>query len=259
MPNQLYFLRGNKNMTHTTPPLDHSSLPNTDAGFQKYKDARRDGYSIMKALVKLKFEAGIHDLAHFEQIIQEHLAMEPGMIAPWRNSVPLTQAACRDGMRLAALEFYWEYRDKVHLPGPNQANAPTNVSTSKKPLSSQCSVQDSIIDEIQNSALNGREPELSERSQKHLAACGGCCAQLPFWLETVRAFRELNEEDDIIWAAQAGDPAIAQKNVGGGLALFKPSANSGSRSLLLIVDPDNWMDVRSVHRDVTRRDFQAMS
>jgi hypothetical protein len=47
-------------MTHTTPPLDHSSLPNTDAEFQKYKDARRDGYSIMKALVKLTFETGIH-------------------------------------------------------------------------------------------------------------------------------------------------------------------------------------------------------
>jgi hypothetical protein len=244
-------------MKHTTPPLGPSSLPDTDAEFQKYKDARREGYSIMKALVELKFEAGIHDLAQFEQIIQEHLAMEPIMVAPWRNSVPLTQAACRDGMRLAALEFYWEHRDKVRLPGPDEAKAPIKGSPSREDPS-QCSGQRSITDEIQDSAINGREPKLSERSQKHLAACGACRAQLPFWLDLARAFRERNEEDEMIWAAQAGDPAIAQKNVGGGLALFKPSANSRS-GLLLIVDPENWMEIRRVHKNLTRQDFLAMS
>ena len=241
-------------MKHTP---QNNSEKTSGPEFTPYRRARIFGYSVINALLKCKVETGIHDFAHFEQVIQEHLAMEPNKIAPWHRS-PLVQAACRDGMRLAALEFYWEHRDKLHFPPPSQANAPTNASTSKKPLSGQCSAQDSIIDEIENSALNGREPELSERSHKHLAACGDCCAQLPFWLKTVRVFREINEEDDIIWAAQAGDPAIAQKNVGGGLALFKPSVNSCS-GLLLIVDPDNWMDVRSVHRDVTRRDFQAMS
>jgi hypothetical protein len=28
---------------------------------------------------------------------------------------PLDQAACRDGMRLAALEFYWEHRDAIQV------------------------------------------------------------------------------------------------------------------------------------------------
>src|SRR5664279_4747700 len=75
-------LKGKQNMKHTTPPLGPSSLPDTDAEFQKYKDARREGYSIMKALVELKFEAGIQHLSQCEQVIQEHLAMEPIMIAP---------------------------------------------------------------------------------------------------------------------------------------------------------------------------------
>jgi hypothetical protein len=251
-------LKGKQNMTHTTPPLGPSTLPDTDAEFQKYKDARREGYSIMKALVELKFEAGHHDLSQFDLVIQEHLAMEPIMIAPWRNSVPLTQAACRDGMRLAALEFYREHRDKVRLPGPSEAKAPIEGRSSTDALG-QCSAQGSITDEIQDSAINGREPKLSERSQRHLAACNSCRAKLPFWLDLTRALREVNEEDEIIWAAEAGDPAIAHRNLAGGLALFKLAANSLSSGLLLIVDPENWMEVRSVHKNVTRQDFLAMS
>ena len=106
-------LKGKQNMKHTTPPLGPSALPDTDAEFQKYKNARGEGYSIIKALIELKFDAGIQDPAQYEQIIQEHLAMEPIMIAPWRNSVPLTQAACRDGMRLAALTFFWDHRHEL--------------------------------------------------------------------------------------------------------------------------------------------------
>ena len=40
--------------------------------------------------------------------------MEPNKIAPWHRS-PLAQAACRDGMRLAALNFYWEHRDAIQV------------------------------------------------------------------------------------------------------------------------------------------------
>ena len=58
-------------MKHTTPPFGPSALPDTDAEFQKYKDARREGYSIMKALIELKFDAGIQDLSECEQVIQE--------------------------------------------------------------------------------------------------------------------------------------------------------------------------------------------
>ena len=246
-------------MKHTTPPLDYSGLPNTDAEFQKYKDARTEGYSIMKALIELKSEAGIHDLAQLEQIIQEHLAMEPIMIAPWRNSVPLTQTACRDGMRLAALDFYWEHPRKIRLPDSSESPARVKGSGDTDAHGRECAARSEITDEIQNSITNGREPELSEKSQKHLITCASCRSELPFWLDLARAAREVDEEDEMIWAAEGGDPAIAQRSVAGGFALFKPSAGADGRGLMLIVDPNDWMDVRSVHRDVTRQDFQAMS
>ena len=200
-------------MKHTTPPLGPSALPDTDAEFQKYKDARREGYSIMKALVELKFDAGIQDLSQCEQVIQEHLAMEPIMIAPWRNSVPLTQAACRDGMRLAALEFFWEHRHKIRLPGSSQSPARVNGSRDTDAHGRDCAARSEITDEIQNSITNGREPELSEKSQKHLITCASCRSELPFWLDLARAAREIDEEDEMIWAAEGGDPAIAQRSV----------------------------------------------
>ena len=40
--------------------------------------------------------------------------MEPNKIAPWCRS-PLAQSACRHGMRLAALNFYWEHRDAIQV------------------------------------------------------------------------------------------------------------------------------------------------
>jgi hypothetical protein len=252
-----------KNMKHHISHHSQTKLPETRPEhtsapeFEHYKWARLDGYHVVNALLEGKFATGMHDVAHFEQVIQEHFAMEPNKIAPWHRS-PLAQAACRDGMRLAALEFCWEHHDKVCLPGPSEGRAaPIKGSKSKAP--SQCSAQCGITDEIQNSTMKGREPELSERSQKHLTACNSCRAQLPFWLDLARALREVNEEDEMIWAAEAGDPAIAQRNLAGGLALFKPAANSISSGLLLIVDPDNWMEVRSVHKNVTRQDFLAMS
>jgi hypothetical protein len=88
----------------------HTSAPE----FEQYKRARLDGYSMVKALLECEFEAGIRDVAEFEKAIGEQLAKEPGQIAPWHNT-PLTRAACRDGMRLAALEFYWEHRDTIQF------------------------------------------------------------------------------------------------------------------------------------------------
>jgi hypothetical protein len=35
-------------------------------------------------------------------------------IAPWHNTL-LTRAACRDGIRFVALNFYWEHRDAIQL------------------------------------------------------------------------------------------------------------------------------------------------
>jgi hypothetical protein len=88
----------------------HTSTPE----FQQYRQARLNGYSIVNALLKSKFEAGIRDIAEFEKTIEEQLAKEASQIAPWHRT-PLTQAASRDGMRLAALEFYWEHRYAIDV------------------------------------------------------------------------------------------------------------------------------------------------
>jgi hypothetical protein len=88
----------------------HPSTPE----FQQYEQARLNGYSTVNTLLKCKVAAGIRDIAELEKAIKEQIAKEPSRIAPWHNT-PLTQAACRDGMRLAALEFYWEYRETIQF------------------------------------------------------------------------------------------------------------------------------------------------
>jgi hypothetical protein len=103
---------------HTVRPCGSKSLERTAqvppaSAFEQYQKARLDGYSIVNALLQLKFEAGIRDISEFEKAIQEELAKEPIQVAPWHNSDPLTHEACRDGMRLAALTFYWDRRHEV--------------------------------------------------------------------------------------------------------------------------------------------------
>jgi hypothetical protein len=82
--------------------------------FEQYRQARGYGHAVTKALLNEQFKAGIRDIAKLEEAIEKQLAKEPSQITP-RHNTPLTQAACRDGMRLAALEFYWEHRDAIQL------------------------------------------------------------------------------------------------------------------------------------------------
>ena len=51
--------------------------------------------------------------AEFEKAIAEQLAMPP-TDCRWRQS-EMEQAGCREGIRLAALEFYWEHREEIRL------------------------------------------------------------------------------------------------------------------------------------------------
>ena len=103
-------------MKYHTASYEPRSLekPRSTSESQQYKEARLNGYSIVNALLQSQFAAGIRDIAKFEKAIEEQLAKEPSQIAPWHKR-PLTRAACRDGMRLAALEFYWEHRDAVQF------------------------------------------------------------------------------------------------------------------------------------------------
>jgi hypothetical protein len=72
------------------------------------------GYNITHALLQSRFANGIGSPGEFEKAIAEQLAMPPTTIAGWRQS-ETEQAGCREGMRLAALEFYWGHREETRL------------------------------------------------------------------------------------------------------------------------------------------------
>jgi hypothetical protein len=219
--------------------LPHNGTETSDAISERR--ARMDGYTIVRAILQSKLKREIRDLAELEQAIQEELAKEPSMIAPWHNSVVL-QSACREGMRLAALEFEREHRDGRSLKRQERAGGCRDMGA-----------QENIESEIIDALGRGVSLELSERSRQHLNSCAECRGKLPLWKEAMRLCREDQEFDEMIGAAQAGDPAILRKDISGGLALY------GSRSgLVLIVNPEDWMDIRAVQKDVAPEGFHSM-
>ena len=83
-------------------------------GFQQYRLARIEGYNITRARLQSQFGNGIGDLGEFGKAIAEQLTTPPVAIAGWRQS-EIEQAGFREGIRLAALEFYWEHREEIRL------------------------------------------------------------------------------------------------------------------------------------------------
>ena len=79
--------------------------------FQQYRFARIEGQKITRARLEAQFKDGVRNLEEFEKAIRQQMTTEP-MCTPWRKS-EAEQAGCREGMRMAALEFYWEYRNLV--------------------------------------------------------------------------------------------------------------------------------------------------
>jgi hypothetical protein len=82
--------------------------------FEQHRLARIEGHNITRARLQSQFANGIGDLGEFEKAIAEHLAVPPTKIAAWRQS-EMGQAGFREGIRLAALEFYWEHREEIRL------------------------------------------------------------------------------------------------------------------------------------------------
>jgi len=76
--------------------------------FQQYRFARIEGQTIIRARLEAQFKDGITGLGELEKAIEQQLTMEP-ICAPWRKS-ETERAGCREGMRMAALEFYWVHR-----------------------------------------------------------------------------------------------------------------------------------------------------
>jgi hypothetical protein len=79
--------------------------------FQQYRFARIEGHNITRARLEAQFKDGITAMGNFEKAIEQQLTMEP-TCAPWRKP-EMEQTGWRDGMQLAALEFYWGHRQEL--------------------------------------------------------------------------------------------------------------------------------------------------
>lgn len=78
--------------------------------FQQYRFARIEAQNITRARLEAQFRDGITDPEQLEKAIEQQLTMEP-TCTPWRKSEP-ERAGSREGMRMAALEFYWAHRHR---------------------------------------------------------------------------------------------------------------------------------------------------
>ena len=85
-----------------------------DNEYQQHRLARIEGYNITRARLQAHFGKGIPELAELEKAIAEHLSAPSAKVAPWRVS-EMEQAGYQEGIRLAALEFYWERRRVVDI------------------------------------------------------------------------------------------------------------------------------------------------
>ncbi len=81
--------------------------------YQQHRRARIEGYNITRARLQEQFATGITDPRELENAILEHLSVTLAKTAAWRRS-EMEQAGYQEGVRLAALEFYWEHRQAAH-------------------------------------------------------------------------------------------------------------------------------------------------
>jgi hypothetical protein len=79
--------------------------------FQQYRFARIEGHNITRARLQAQFKDGITNLDELEKAIAQQLTPE-APCAPWRRS-EIERTGCREGMQLAALEFFWEHHQEI--------------------------------------------------------------------------------------------------------------------------------------------------
>lgn len=75
---------------------------------RQYRFACIEAQNIARARLEAQFPDGRTDVEELEKAVERQLATET-TCTPWRLS-EIEQAGSRDGMRIAALEFYWECR-----------------------------------------------------------------------------------------------------------------------------------------------------
>ena len=75
---------------------------------RQYRFARVEAKAITRARLEAQFKDGIGGLEEVEKTIEQLMMAEP-TCTPWRTS-DVERAGSRDGMRMAALEFYWVHQ-----------------------------------------------------------------------------------------------------------------------------------------------------
>ena len=78
---------------------------------EPYRFARIEGYRITLARLEEQFKDSAVNPAEMEAAVAEQLAKE-ALCAPWRRS-ETERAGCREGMRLAAVQFLLQYREAM--------------------------------------------------------------------------------------------------------------------------------------------------
>lgn len=77
--------------------------------FQQYRFARIEGHNITRGRLEAQFTGRIAELDEIEKAVAQQLATKPERCAPWRTS-EIEQTGYSDGVRMAALEFFWAHR-----------------------------------------------------------------------------------------------------------------------------------------------------
>ena len=77
---------------------------------EQYRFARIEAYIITLARLQEQFEDTAVNLDEMEAAVATQLANNS--CAPWRTS-EIERAGCREGMRLAALQFLSQYREAI--------------------------------------------------------------------------------------------------------------------------------------------------
>jgi hypothetical protein len=78
---------------------------------EQHRFARIEGYIITLARLQQQFEDMAVNLEQMEAAVARQLAKE-NSCAPWRTS-ETERAGCREGIRLAALQFLSQYREAI--------------------------------------------------------------------------------------------------------------------------------------------------
>ena len=114
-----------------------------------------------------------------------------------------------------------------------------------------------IMRDIVSTVLEGKEPQLSSDSQRHLDECEKCCESTPLYIASSQTAFANKKYEAVIEEAEKDNGGILKKTVKQGLALFKPGP-AGQPGLLVIVNPEHHAEQRVQDDTLTLKEFEAL-